>query len=61
MSGGDVCFHRLKQGKFTEAMMKFIVVCTVLGLEYFDINRVMHRDIKLKTSLFTMSESLILG
>jgi serine/threonine protein kinase len=46
MTGGDLRYHINRLGTLTEAHTKFIVACTLTGLEYLHINNVLHRDIK---------------
>ena len=46
LSGGDLRYHINKKIKFTEEQTKFIIGCTILGLEYCHKNYIIHRDIK---------------
>ena len=46
LSGGDLRYHINKKIKFTEEQAKFIIGCTILGLEYCHKNYIIHRDIK---------------
>jgi serine/threonine protein kinase len=46
MTGGDLRFHLNNMRTLTEAYTKFIVACTITGLEYLHINNIIHRDIK---------------
>ena len=52
MPGGDFRYHLSRHKHFTEAEMRFLVACIVLGLEFLHTNGVIHRDIKPENLVF---------
>ena len=46
IEGGDLRYHMRTRKKFKEQESKFLIACTIAGLEYMHCNGVLHRDIK---------------
>ena len=44
--GGDLRYHINSKKKFNEKELKFILSCTILGLDYLHQNNILHKDIK---------------
>jgi serine/threonine kinase 32 len=44
--GGDLRYHINHKKKFNEKELKFILSCTILGLDYLHRNNIIHKDIK---------------
>ena len=50
--GGDLRYHINKKTKFNEKQIKFIIACTIAGLEYLHENKILHKDIKPENLVF---------
>ena len=50
--GGDLRYHINQKKKFDENELKFIMSCTILGLDYLHKNNIIHKDIKPENLVF---------
>ena len=50
--GGDLRYHINQRKKFKEKELKFIMSCTILGLDYLHKNNIIHKDIKPENLVF---------
>ena len=50
--GGDLRYHINKSKLFNEKELKFILACTILGLDYLHQNNILHKDIKPENLVF---------
>ncbi len=50
--GGDLRYHINKSKLFNEKELKFILACTILGLDYLHQNSILHKDIKPENLVF---------
>ena len=50
--GGDLRYHINRRKKYNEKELKFILSCTILGLDYLHKNNILHKDIKPENLVF---------
>ena len=50
--GGDLRYHLNKSETFNENHLKFIIACTISGLDYLHRNKIIHKDIKPENLVF---------
>ena len=50
--GGDLRYHINQRKEFKEKELKFIMSCTILGLDYLHKNNIIHKDIKPENLVF---------
>jgi serine/threonine protein kinase len=53
LDGGDLMFHFLAEGRFTEDRARFYTAELVLGLQFLHSNGIIHRDLKLENVMLT--------